>query len=95
LLEFIVKKSGHLFIFGVLAASIYWAIGGNDKRTLILAWSASVLFAISDEYHQLLVPGRGSWVNDIGIDALGAIIGLFLLSWRVSRQIPDQFPQED
>ena len=35
-----------------------------------------MLYAISDEVHQLFVPGRGGQVKDIVIDSAGAIVGI-------------------
>ncbi|GAA4069041.1 hypothetical protein GCM10022410_13710 [Amphibacillus indicireducens] len=35
-----------------------------------------VLFAISDEVHQLFVPGRAGQVMDVVIDTTGAIAGI-------------------
>lgn len=35
-----------------------------------------ILYAISDEVHQLFVPGRGGQVRDVIIDSAGAIAGI-------------------
>jgi VanZ family protein len=36
----------------------------------------TVLFGASDELHQAFVPGRQSTLIDVGIDAVGAFLGL-------------------
>jgi VanZ family protein len=41
-----------------------------------LAWGLCILYAITDEYHQSFVPGRSPRGMDVGIDALGAVLGL-------------------
>lgn len=35
-----------------------------------------ILYAISDEVHQVFVPGRGAQVTDVLIDSFGAFIGI-------------------
>ena len=50
------------------------------KRSLGIA----LLFALSDEVHQGLVPGRKAEVGDFALDALGAGLALVLIGgWRV------------
>jgi len=45
----------------------------------------SLLYAISDEVHQLFVPGRGCLISDVIIDSLGSLLGI-LLSYYLSRK---------
>ena len=43
-----------------------------------IAWSAGVLYAATDEIHQLFVPGRyGQW-TDVAIDAAGVALGAMI-----------------
>lgn len=35
-----------------------------------------ILYAISDEIHQIYIPGRGGLVNDVIIDSDGAVVGI-------------------
>ncbi|MCC6386290.1 MAG: VanZ family protein [Dehalococcoidia bacterium] len=42
-----------------------------------IAWSLCLAYAISDEFHQSLVPGRDSSIFDVGFDAAGAALGTF------------------
>jgi VanZ family protein len=41
-----------------------------------LAFSATVLFALSDEVHQIFIPGRAFQIADLVRDALGAALGV-------------------
>lgn len=45
------------------------------KRAMI-AFIISALYAASDEFHQLFVPGRAGRVSDVLIDSLGALLGV-------------------
>jgi len=50
-----------------------------DKFIYLLSFTASILYAISDEIHQYFVPGRFATLTDLIFDALGIIIGLFCI----------------
>jgi VanZ family protein len=77
-LDLLVKKGGHVVIYALLAVSYWYALGWKpDARRL--AWLLAVLFAATDEAHQLFTPGRHAWWLDVVIfDALGALLGLWL-----------------
>lgn len=58
-------------------------------RTLLFAVFVSVLWGLSDEIHQALVPGRSSELGDLLADLAGSIAGAaawHLLSNRTVRQ---------
>jgi VanZ family protein len=47
-----------------------------------VAWMSlvvTILYAISDEFHQTFIPGREGKISDVGIDSLGAILALGVL----------------
>ena len=60
----------------LLALAYLYGIGRQRPGAIWLAWFLAILFASSDEFHQSFVPGRGAGLTDVGIDALGAGIGL-------------------
>jgi VanZ family protein len=47
-----------------------------SRRTLLIAFSLCITYAISDEIHQMFVPDRFADVTDVLSDAVGAGIGL-------------------
>jgi VanZ family protein len=79
------KKSGHAFIFGVLAALYLYALKGRKalletQSTLyLLSLFLTLLYAFSDEYHQSFTPGRHSSGKDVFIDVCGALTVLVIL----------------
>ena len=78
LLDFVVKKGGHMLGYGLLALA-YWYGMRLQKRSCWLALLFAILYAISDEFHQSFVPGRHpSWVDVLGFDGGGALIALSL-----------------
>ena len=59
-LDFVVRKIGHMGVFGILAV-LSWralAITTTWPRPWALAFGITVLYATSDELHQGLVAGR-------------------------------------
>lgn len=76
LLDMLVKKSGHMLGYGLLAISILFGLEFDLKKGW-LAWLLAILYAFSDEFHQSFVPGRRSSLVDVFIfDGIGAAVGL-------------------
>lgn len=80
-----VRKAAHMTEYGILACILL----GNcmqypllQKRGYIRAGLGAVLYAATDEFHQLFIEGRSGEVKDVCIDSIGAVIGL-LLAWGV------------
>lgn len=89
LIDLLTKKLGHLSEYAVLAILAQRALtrGGVRASSPLLAVALSVAYALSDEYHQLHIPGRNGNLWDVVLDALGAVSGLaFFVWWRVRRQ---------
>lgn len=75
----ILRKNAHFFaylVLGALVANGLRSIGVIGYRAIVFALLICVLYAISDEVHQLFVPGRGGQVKDVIIDSAGAIVGI-------------------
>jgi VanZ family protein len=76
----IVKKGGHMIGYALLALS-YWQVFQFRHGKQVLAWYFAVLYAITDEFHQSFVPGRGASIWDVVVfDNLGALISLWLFT---------------
>ena len=82
----IVRKSAHLGEYALLSILIY-AFCTSFKSDFVsrhkwwIAFAISVVYAASDEIHQLFVPGRSGEVRDVLIDSLGAAIGIVIISY--------------
>jgi hypothetical protein len=87
LLDLVLRKAAHLFVFGVLAVLVARALRGEGlerRATLIAAWITTLAYAASDEWHQTFVQGRVGHPSDVAIDMVGASVGLLVLqrAWR-------------
>jgi VanZ family protein len=84
-LDLLVKKSGHVVIYAALAIAFWYALGWRQGARR-LAWVLALLYAATDEVHQLFTPGRhGWWLDVLLFDALGALLGLWLAGMVVQR----------
>lgn len=77
LLSLIIRKLAHFteyFILGILVINF---ITRYDKK-IIIAILLCIMYATSDEIHQIFVPSRSCQITDIMIDSLGSIMGIYL-----------------
>jgi len=90
--DIIFRKIAHIAEYGILAFLFWRAIFYSIKTILsrTYAWSGalSLLYAISDEFHQSFVPTRHSSIFDILIDGIG--IGLMLYFLMVRKKNVDR-----
>ncbi|MGN0279133.1 MAG: VanZ family protein [Lachnospiraceae bacterium] len=80
-IENTVRKAAHMTEYGILSILFYiwlgkWQFGVRKRGILSIVLSA--LYACSDEFHQLFVPGRAGMVRDVLIDSAGAILGILV-----------------
>jgi len=87
-LDFVVRKIGHMGVFGILAALAWFALVRTTalRRPRAWAFALAVLYAISDELHQGFVAGRHPSPVDVGIDAAGALVGIATIALIRSRR---------
>ncbi len=89
-LHYWVRKGAHFTEYLILTLLAYRAFRYGETwrhwRALGFSGSFSILYAFTDEFHQVFVASRGPSLRDVGIDALGAMTGFILLavlySWR-------------
>ena len=79
--DHIVRKTAHFMEYAILASAIelhYWITKRKGIRFILLSILFSFLYAATDEFHQLFVPGRSGECKDVMIDTVGAATGAFL-----------------
>lgn len=73
----VIRKAAHAAEFALLAALLFHALYHTCGRGRpVLSWGLTVLYAATDELHQLFVPGRACRFFDVCIDAAGALAGV-------------------
>ena len=98
-ISFPVRKCAHLSEYAVLGAlmtltAASWCRGGEETmRTgetpggtvrILPVLAAGFLYAVSDEIHQIFVPGRSGEPRDVLIDTSGVLIGICLVRFHFS-----------
>lgn len=76
LLDFIFKKTAHVIEYTVLFLLWFKALGNKSPFQAIVF---SLVYAFTDEIHQLFVPGRTGRLRDVGIDSIGMIVFAILI----------------
>ncbi len=80
-LQHLIRKTAHFSAYLVLSILIINAqkkSGLRGVKVIYLALSICVLYAVSDEAHQLYVSGRSAQITDVLIDSAGATLGSVL-----------------
>ena len=81
-----VRKTAHFleyFILGVLLAGAFLQPErgrGRIRLQGLRAWEAGTVYAVSDELHQLFVPGRACMPADVMLDSAGVLAGTLFCS---------------
>ncbi len=82
--DFLFKKGAHIFVYGFLYFLFYRSflvLNNNylDLKFHFLIFIICLLYALSDEFHQLFVFGRQASIRDIGFDFIGMLIAFLKL----------------
>ena len=82
----LIKKSSHAIGYAALAYCYWYGLKWREgKRWLV--WLLAILYACTDEYHQLFVSGRGASVWDVVIfDNVGILVALWSVSNYINRK---------
>lgn len=74
--DLILRKGAHIFAYAVLAYLLAKTFDKNQKPYLFLVFFVCVLYAVSDEIHQLSVAQRSGNLLDVLVDSFGVFWGL-------------------
>jgi VanZ family protein len=83
--EFIVRKAAHTFLYIVLGVLAYNVVL-KDRKAIWLSIAFCALYAVSDEIHQLFVPGRGPLATDVLIDTAASCVGIGIY-WIIGKNV--------
>lgn len=84
-----VRKNAHFFVYLILGVLVFRALhksGISGYRGAGAALLISLLYAMSDETHQLFILGRSGELRDVLIDSLGAFTGIILILLLAERK---------
>src|SRR5699024_5090243 len=77
-----IRKSAHFTAYCILGILVIHALSEPNWRRYMTAFLIAVVYAMTDEFHQLFIPGRSGELRDVAIDSVGAAtgIGIYMLS---------------
>lgn len=81
-ISFIVRKIAHFsiyFIGSILIFNFLSTFSLKLKEVILLTTILGVLYAVSDEIHQLFISERAGQIRDVLIDSAGVIIATFIM----------------
>ena len=79
--DYPIRKTAHATEYAILGFLVLGALYSSQVRWYIqglIAWSIATLYAASDEFHQLFVPGRSGEFKDVCIDSVGVVVGVLI-----------------
>ena len=78
-LSFIIRKLAHFTEYLILGFLTINMLNKNDiSKKYLISILICLIYATSDEIHQIFAPGRACQIKDILIDSIGSITGIYL-----------------
>lgn len=89
-LHYPIRKAAHMTEYAILAVLILTyilkfketkelAVILHEKILYIISQVITVIYAVSDEFHQLFVEERSCQITDVLIDSIGGMIGILMV----------------
>lgn len=77
----IIRKGAHITEYLILFLLLYNYLKDCfiNKKLYITCFIIVVIYACTDEFHQLFIPGRAGKITDVIIDSTGAMIGILIM----------------
>ena len=80
--ETIIRKLAHFVLYtlgGMLITTMFINFKEYITKTKIASFLLGATYAITDEIHQLFIPGRSGEIRDVLIDSTGVLLGVFII----------------
>lgn len=82
----LVRKAAHFFLYFILGVLIGNAVY-KSKKWWILSLLLCLLYACTDEFHQLFVGGRSGHIIDVFVDFIGSSVGIYSYHWFTRKRV--------
>lgn len=75
--RYVVRKTAHFTTYLILGLLVFNLCKYNNVKNIIkISLLVCILYACTDEIHQLFVDGRSGEIFDVCIDTVGSLIGI-------------------
>ena len=78
-LQFVIRKLAHFTIYTIAGINIFGFVNTFDmkkKNKILCALLVGIIYAMSDEIHQMFSGGRTPAIRDVFIDSCGVLFGI-------------------
>ena len=88
LANFAVRKTAHFLEYLLLYLLVFNVVyeKGRLKKSLVISLLIVFLYAGTDEFHQMFIPGRACRLQDVLIDTSGGLLAALILYINVTHQ---------
>lgn len=77
--EHILRKTAHFSLYSLLGVYAYLSASSfKISKKIISSLGFCLVYAVSDEIHQMFSPGRSCQISDVILDFAGSMVGIFL-----------------
>lgn len=92
--ESVIRKIAHFSIYtlvGLLLMALMSTYDIKENKRIMISLCIGILYATSDEIHQLFIPGRAGQITDVILDSMGVLLGilLVLLILKINKKIKE------
>ena len=78
----VIRKVAHFSLYlcvGLVTMSLMIVImKGKMRFRWLISLAIGIIYAVSDEIHQMFVDGRSAMITDVMIDSCGVIVGILV-----------------
>ncbi len=82
--QFIARKTAHFTLYAVLGALSFLSVISyrslKYRLRIFISLGICLLYAASDEFHQMFVAGRSGEIRDVFIDFCGSLLAITVLA---------------
>ena len=81
--DFPIRKTAHATeyaILGILFLGAIYEVNQRKRYMIGIPWLLGTIYAGTDEFHQLFVPGRSGQIRDVMIDSCGVFAGVLIVA---------------
>lgn len=90
-LEFCIRKGAHFSVFFILGWLLYRGListfQSRQLKTFMVSLTVIVLYAASDEFHQVFTENRTPLIQDVLLDIVGGFVGIYIALLRYKLKI--------
>ncbi len=78
-----IRKLAHITEYFILGILVFLTLKEFNCRNIYIIILICFLYAVSDEVHQLFIPGRSGSFIDVLIDSFGSTLSVLLLKCKI------------